>query len=188
MMRRAKHRRNPDILGAVIGVLLLIAIIGAITGWIDSSKAAEGTSSGSGLTPFKIPGPMLPGVVGYGDLSASWPGSGNHEAFPHPQLVVTGVATCGWLDGHIIVRVKFTNHLSGRLAPSVYWYPRYLIHNSTPVIGDDSPYGDRGEPRHTQLRIAKTTEIAASVGAPGGIHSDLSVSVCNPRIMEVDPS
>jgi hypothetical protein len=167
-------------------IITIAAVALAVAASTAGCGSNAGSSSSTKASAAKLTHKQM-GIVGYGDDNALYANFPDGNTYVHPEAVVTGFATCGWSGDHLIVTVKFRNHMAGSSHPTAYWYPYYQIANDSPSIVDDSVHGDSGDAQKTTLKLGKFTVITVDAGSPDGVDAGTAISNCNPRIMDVAP-
>lgn len=95
-------------------------------------------------------------------------------AAPLPSQVTADHVYCQWVNGHVEVHVRFTNHDYGENTHTVQYYPHYEISGVS--------HGDSfGALTSHDIPAAKTVDVTDDAGTPSGTVNNAAITSCTPR-------
>jgi hypothetical protein len=144
-------------LGVAAAVLLL-------AGCGDSSSE---TTTTSGSPPGSVSGEL--------DKDCTFGGCESEDA---KDAASASYVWCRWKDGHVIVHLNLENGMNAHVTAQIV--PRY-------EIVDGGTHGDSfASEKEVEVAAYGSTPVSLDAGAPEGVPVDAPISVCSPRLLDID--
>jgi hypothetical protein len=145
----------------VAAAALLLAGCGGSSSPTSSTTTASGGPSGS--------------VSGELDKDCTFGGCQSEDA---KDAASASYVWCRWKDGHVIVHLNLENGMNAHVTAQIV--PRY-------EIVDGGTHGDSfASEKEVEVAAYGYTPVSLDAGAPEGVPVNAPISVCSPRLLDID--